>query len=201
MATVLANGSLSSKQSGEGEIRRSLVEADLVECIVALPAQLFYTTGIPVCLWFLTRDKTSRLVKSERPQRDRRGEVLFIDARNLGSMVDRTLRELSADDMRRIADTYHAWRGEPDLAEYADVPGFCAGVTLDAIREHDHVLTPGRYVGAEVAEDDGEPLDEKITRLTTEIRDGFERRAHLQEEVLRAMSGLSPAPGREVADA
>ena len=190
MATVLANGSLSSRQSGEGEIRRKLVEADLVECIVALPAQLFYTTGIPVCLWFLTRDKTARAVKSERPQRDRRGEVLFIDARQLGSMVDRTLRELSAEDIARIADTYHAWRGEPDLAEYDDVPGFCAGVTLDVIRAHDHVLTPGRYVGVEEAEDDGEPIEEKIARLANEIREGFERRAELQEQVLGALNSL-----------
>lgn len=181
---------LSSKQAGEGDIRRNLVEADLVECIVALPAQLFYTTGIPVCLWFLTRDKTNRAVKSERPQRDRRGEVLFIDARRLGSMIERTLRELSVEDIRRIADTYHAWRGEPGLPAYADVAGFCAGVTLEAIREHDHVLNPGRYVGIEEADDDGEPLDEKIARLTEDIRDGFEQRAALQERVLKALAGL-----------
>ncbi|MGB7961840.1 MAG: class I SAM-dependent DNA methyltransferase [Propionicimonas sp.] len=191
MATVLANGSLSSKQSGEGEIRRNLIDADLVECIVALPAQLFYTTGIPVCLWFLTRDKTDRAVRSERPQRDRRGEVLFIDARSLGSMIDRTLRELSAEDIRRIADTYHAWRGEPDLPEYADVSGFCAGVTLDTIREHDHVLTPGRYVGVEEAEDDGEPLEAKIARLTEDIREGFDQRSKLQAQVLASLKLLT----------
>ena len=195
MATVLANGSLSSKQSGEGEIRKNLIEADLVECIVAMPAQLFYTTGIPVCLWFLTRDKSDRKVKSERSQRARRGEVLFIDARNLGSMVDRTLRELPAEDIARIADTYHSWRGEPDLPEYADVPGFCAGVTLDTIREHDHVLTPGRYVGIEESEGDGEPLDEKIARLIEEIRQGVERRAALQEQVLAALDAIEVGDG------
>ena len=193
MATVLANGSLSSKQSGEGDIRRNLVEADLVECIVAMPAQLFYTTGIPVCLWFLTKDKTNRKVKSERPQRNRAGEVLFIDARQIGHMATRTVRELTDTDIAVIADTYHAWRGEPGLKPYQDVPGFCAAVALDTIREHDHVLTPGRYVGSQEVEDDGEPLDQKIERLTAEIREGFETRAALQTAVLTALEGLEPA--------
>lgn len=191
MATVLANGSMSTQSGGEGEIRKNLVDADLVECMVALPGQLFYATQIPVCLWFLTKDKSSRPVKSEVAQRDRKGEVLFIDARNLGSMVSRTLKEFTDEDIATIADTYHSWRGEPDLPAYADVPGFCASVTLDTIAEHDYVLTPGRYVGTEAVEDDGEPLDEKISRLRTEIRAGFEQRAALQQHVLEGLDKLT----------
>jgi type I restriction enzyme M protein len=190
MATVLANGSLSSKTSGEGDIRKALVEADLVECIVAMPGQLFYTTGIPVCLWFLTKDKTDRKVKSERNQRNRKGEVLFIDARNIGHMATRTVREFTDEDIAKIADTYHAWRGEPDLNPYEDIAGFCASTTLATIREHDFVLTPGRYVGAEEVEDDGEPLEEKIARLATEIREGFTARVELQDAVLAALDSL-----------
>ena len=194
MATVLANGSMSTQSGGEGEIRKNLVDADLVECMVALPGQLFYATQIPVCLWFLTKDKSSRPVKSEVAQRDRKGEVLFIDARNLGSMVSRTLKEFTDRDIAMIADTYHSWRGEPDLPAYEDVPGFCASVTLDTIAEHDYVLTPGRYVGTEAVEDDGEPLDEKIARLRTEIRAGFEVRATLQQQVLTALDSLKVEP-------
>ena len=184
-----------SQQSGEGEIRRNLVEADLVECIVALPSQLFYTAQIPVCLWFLTRDKSGkarRIGGSVSPRRPRFNEVLFIDARNLGHMVSRTNRELADSDIARIADTYHAWRGEDsDLKPYEDVPGFCASVTLEIIRDHQHVLTPGRYVGSAAVEDDGEPLDEKIARLTAEIRDGFAKRAGLR----RGSSQLSTPSG------
>ncbi len=190
MATVLANGSLSSKTSGEGDIRKALIETDLVECIVAMPAQLFYTTGIPVCLWFLTKDKTDRKVKSERSQRNRKGGVLFIDARQMGRMVTRKLRELSDEDIAKIADAYHAWRGEPGVTPYEDVPGFCAGVTLETIREHDHILTPGRYVGTEQVEDDGEPLEDKIERLTIEVRVGFVQRQSLQTDVLQALESL-----------
>lgn len=190
MATVLANGSLSSKQSGEGDIRQKMVEADLVECIVAMPSQLFYTAQIPVCLWFLTKDKTDRKVRSERKQRNRKGEVLFIDARKMGYMATRTMRDLTAEDIAKIADTYHAWRGEPDSGTYQDVPGFCASVTLAQIAEHGYVLTPGRYVGAQEVEGDGEPLDDKIARLSKEIRDGFAQRAALQEQVLAAVESL-----------
>lgn len=194
MATVMANGSLASQQSGEGEIRRNMVESDLVECIVALPSQLFYTAQIPVCLWFLAKDKSGkarRIGLSVSPRRPRFGEVLFIDARTLGHMVSRTNRELSAADIARIANTYHAWRGEDAaIKPYEDVPGYCAAVDLDTIREHQYVLTPGRYVGSEAAEDDGEPLDQKITRLTTEIRDGFAKRAELQSRVLNALASL-----------
>ena len=162
---VLANGSMSSNQSGEGEIRKNLIEADLVDCIVALPGQLFYSTQIPVCLWFLARDRRGG------KYRDRRSEVLFIDGRRLGRMVDRTHRELTDEDIARIADAYHAWRGEKDTGEYADVPGFCKSATLEEIRKHGHVLTPGRYVGAEPPEDDGEPFEEKMARLSAQLRE------------------------------
>ncbi len=191
MATVLANGSMSTQSGGEGQIRKNLVDADLVECMVALPGQLFYGTQIPVCLWFLTKDKSSRPVKSEVSQRDRKGEVLFIDARNIGSMVSRTLKEFTDDDIAQIANTYHSWRGEPDLPVYEDVAGFCASVDLATIAEHDYVLTPGRYVGTEAAKDDGEPLDQKIARLQAEIREGFGQRAGLQQQVLAALDGLT----------
>jgi type I restriction enzyme M protein len=190
MATVLANGSLSTKTSGEGEIRKNLVEADLVECIVAMPGQLFYSAQIPVCLWFLTKDKTDRTVTSERTQRNRKGEVLFIDARQMGHMVTRTVKEFTDEDIARIADTYHAWRGEPDVTDYADTPGFCASVNLDTIRGHDHVLTPGRYVGSEEVEGDGEDLDVKIARLSTQLRLGFEARLDLQQAVLKSLERL-----------
>ena len=155
---VLANGSMSSSQSGEGEIRKNLIEADLVDCMAALPGQLFYSTQIPACLWFLAR------------RRKRRGEILFIDARKLGRMVDRTHRELTDADAAGIADTYHAWcTGEADDG-YADVPGFCKSVPLDEVRRHGHVLTPGRYVGAEPQPDDGEPFEAKMHRLVSELQ-------------------------------
>lgn len=163
---VLANGSMSSQQSGEGEIRRAMVEADVVDCMVALPGQLFYSTQIPACLWFLARNKNPG-----KGLRDRRGQVLFIDARKLGVLVDRTRRELTDEEIQKIADTYHAWRGEPDAGEYQDVPGFCKSATLEEIRKHGHVLTPGRYVGAAEQEDDGEPFEEKMARLAAQWRE------------------------------
>ena len=156
---VLANGSMSSSQSGEGEIRKSLIEADLVDCMVALPGQLFRSTQIPACLWFLARDRHNGKF------RKRKGEILFIDARKLGYMVDRTQRELAAEDVARISDTYHAWRSG---ADYDDVPGFCKGATLEEVRRHSHILTPGRYVGAEPQEDDGEPFEDKMKRLVAQ---------------------------------
>jgi type I restriction enzyme M protein len=161
---VLANGSMSSNQSGEGEIRKAIVEADLVDCMVALPGQLFYATQIPVCLWFLARDKKNGRF------RDRRDETLFIDARKLGTMVDRVHRELTDADIGKIAGTYHAWRGDRDAGEYVDVPGFCKSATLDDIRKRSHVLTPGRYVGAGATEDDDEPFEEKMKRLSSALR-------------------------------
>jgi len=161
---VLANGSMSSNQSGEGEIRKSLIEADLVDCMVALPGQLFYSTQIPACLWFLARDRKNGKF------RDRRGQVLFIDARRLGRMADRTHKELTDDDIARIATTYHAWRGEQDAGEYADIASFCKSAPLDEVRKHGHVLTPGRYVGAEALEIDAEPFAEKMKRLAATLR-------------------------------
>ncbi len=161
---VLANGSMSSNQSGEGEIRKAIIEADLVDCMVALPGQLFYSTQIPVCLWFLARNKRNGRF------RDRRGETLFIDARKMGTLVDRIHRELSDADIAKIAGTYHAWRSDKGAGEYADMPGFCKAAALEEVRKHGHVLTPGRYVGAEAAEDDGEPFEEKMQRLATTLR-------------------------------
>lgn len=162
---VLANGSMSSGQSGEGDIRKSMVEADLVDCMVALPGQLFYATQIPACLWFLARDRKNGKF------RDRRGHVLFIDTRKMGRMTDRTHRELTDEDIARIAGTYHAWRGEKNVGEYADVPGFCKNATLEEIRQHGHVLTPGRFVGAEPQAEDGEPFAEKMKRLAATLRE------------------------------
>jgi type I restriction enzyme M protein len=167
---VLANGSMSSSQSGEGDIRKAMVEADAVDCMVALPGQLFYSTQIPACLWFLARNKNPGAGKKGR-LRDRRGQVLFIDARKMGELVDRTRRELTDEEVQKIADTYHAWRGEQDSGEYADVAGFCKSATLDEIRKHGHVLTPGRYVGAAEQEDDGEPFEEKMARLSAQWRE------------------------------
>ena len=162
---VLANGSMSSAQSGEGEIRKNLIEAELVDCMVALPGQLFYSTQIPACLWFIARDRR------EGRFRERRGEILFMDARKLGRMVDRTHRELTDEDITRIADTYHAWRGGEGVGDYADVPGFCKATVLEEVRKHGHVLTPGRYVGAEAQEDDGEPFEDKMKRLVAQLRE------------------------------
>jgi type I restriction enzyme M protein len=162
---VLANGSMSSNQLGEGEIRKNIAEADLVDCMVALPGQLFYSTPIPVGLWFLARNKR------DSRYRDRRRETLFIDARNLGSLVDRTHRELSDDDIARIASTYHRWRGDAGAGEYIDVVGFSKSTTLDEIRGHGHALTPGRYVGTAETDGDDEPFEEKMARLSAILRD------------------------------
>ena len=175
---VLANGSMSSQQSGEGEIRKAMIEADVVDCMVALPGQLFYSTQIPACLWFLARNKNPG-----KGLRDRRGQVLFIDARKMGVLVDRTRRELTDDEIKKIADTYHAWRGEQDAGEYADVPGFCKSATLEDIRKHGHVLTPGRYVGAAEQEDDGEPFEEKMLRLSKLWREQRAAAAKLDEAI------------------
>jgi type I restriction enzyme M protein len=183
---VLANGSLSSQQSGEGEIRRRMLEADLIECIVALPGQLFYSTGIPVSLWFLNRDKTG----IKQGWRDRRGEVLFIDARQLGHMVDRTHRELSTEDITRIATTYHAWRGEPDAGDYEDVPGYCASSPLEAIARDRHALTPGRFVGTAMAAHDSEPLQERIKRLVEELDGALLESDRLQARVRSELARL-----------
>ncbi|MDT0499124.1 N-6 DNA methylase, partial [Algiphilus sp. W345] len=241
---VLANGSMSSNQSGEGDIRRAMVEADAVDCMVALPGQLFYSTQIPACLWFLARDRSggSRARPGSGqaqglPLRDRRGEVLFIDARNLGTLVDRTRRELSDADIQKIADTYHAWRGAVGAGlvpardkgdhsttvgaglvpardkgdhsttvgaglvpardkgdhkgrPYTDIPGFCKSATLDEIRKHGHVLTPGRYVGAEAAKEDGEPFADRIQRLSTQWREQQQEAARLDAAIADNLKAL-----------
>lgn len=177
---VMANGSMSSNSSGEGEIRAQIVEADLVSCMVALPTQLFRSTGIPVCLWFFAKDKRTGAQGSI----DRSGQVLFIDARELGYMVDRAERDLSDDDIKRIGDTYHAWRGTRSAAtEYADVPGFCRSATLAEIKTADYALSPGRYVGAAEIEGDGEAFEAKIARLKSELLAAFDESARLDQRV------------------
>ncbi len=181
---VLANGSMSSGQSGEGEIRKNLVEAGLVDCMVALPGQLFYSTQIPACLWFLARDRKNGTF------RDRTGEILFIDARKLGRMIDRTHRELTDEDIARIATTYHAWRGEKGAGEYADVPGFCRSAPLEEVRKHGHVLTPGRYVGAEAIEEDGEPFEEKMRRLVATLAEQQAEGARLDAAIRENLEAL-----------
>ncbi|WP_297530774.1 class I SAM-dependent DNA methyltransferase [Thalassolituus sp.] len=193
---VLANGSMSTNTKGEGEIRKQIIENDLVDCMIALPGQLFYTTQIPVCLWFLTKNKKAQTFSDGRKQhRNREGETLFIDARNMGSMTSRIHKELAADDIAEIARTYHLWRGEPvaDSSEvggdasdvgrltsdgYQDVAGFCKSATLDDIKANDYVLTPGRYVGAAEIEDDGELFEEKMQQLTQTL---FQQMAEAQE--------------------
>lgn len=162
---VLANGSMSSNQSGEGEIRQAIVEADLVDCMISLPGQLFYTTQIPVCLWFLTRNKTNGRF------RDRRGQTLFIDARRMGHLVDRKHRELSEEEVVRLGRMYHAWRGEKEAGKYMDIPGFCKSASTGEIAAHSYVLTPGRHVGAEEMEDDAETFEDKMNRLTVTLRE------------------------------
>ncbi len=179
---VLANGSMSSNQSGEGEIRRNIVEANLVDCMVALPPQLFYNTQIPACLWFVVRNRRNGHGADGRLLRDRTGEVLFIDARKLGVMVDRVHRELTDEEIKRVAGTYHAWRGDGD-GKYEDAPGFCEAVSLEEIRSHGHVLTPGRYVGAEAQEDDGEPFEEKIGWLVAQLREQQDEAAKLDAAI------------------
>ena len=182
---VLANGSMSSGQSGEADIRKNLVEAELVDCMVALPGQLFYSTQIPACLWFLARG------------RKRRGNILFVDARNLGHMVDRTHRELSDEDIARIAGTYHAWRVSKDTGNYADVPGFCKSASLDEVRRHGHVLTPGRYVGAAPQADDGEPFEAKMQRMVAELRTQQAEGARLDASIADNLEALGFSLGKE----
>lgn len=172
---VLANGSLSSNTSGEGDIRRKILEDDLVDCIVALPDKLFYTTGIPVCIWLFNRDKKHK------------GQTLFIDARKMGDMVNRRLRELSDEDIKKIANTYIAWQNEDG---YEDVQGYCKVASIDEIKEHDYILTPGRYVGIEEVEDDGEPFEEKMERLTNTLANQFKKSRELEEEIRKQLGGI-----------
>lgn len=182
---VLANGSMSSQQSGEGEIRAAMVEADLVSCLIALPPQLFRTTQIPACLWFFSANKGPQGAKHLA---ERRGETLFIDTRNMGVLTNRTEREFTADELAKIAGTYHAWRGTKSARDaslkYEDVPGFCYSASIEEIRTHDHVLTPGRYVGAvEVEDGETEPITEKIERLTKELYAHFDESVRLEKAI------------------
>jgi type I restriction enzyme M protein len=211
---VLANGSMSSNQSGEGEIRKALIEADLVDCMVALPGQLFYSTQIPVCLWFISRDKSGgKPSPGQRPPspsgrgaggegkqlRNRKGETLFIDARKMGTLIDRVHRELTDEDLGKIVTTYHLWRGdkapnsEIQTPSYSDVAGFCKSATTAEIAAHGHVLTPGRYVGAEEIEDDGEPFEEKMPRLIAELNAQFAESARLEASIRANLKGLGYA--------
>ncbi|MCK9201294.1 MAG: type I restriction-modification system subunit M [Gallionella sp.] len=203
MALLLANGSMSSNTNNEGEIRKAIIEADLVECVVALPGQLFTNTQIPACIWFLTRNKTAR-----SGWQDRKNHTLFIDARNLGYMKDRVLRDFAPDDIRKIADTFHTWKRaahtqtvRPELVEgspqsggivegYEDIPGFCKSANLNDIRKHDYVLTPGRYVGAAEQEQDGEPFEEKMARLTAQLNEQFSESAKLEAAIRENLSKL-----------
>ena len=182
---VLANGSMSSAQSGEDDIRRAMVEGDVVDCMIALPGQLFYSTQIPACLWFLARNKNP-----SNGWRDRRGEVLFIDARKLGHMVDRTRKEFSDEDIAKIAGTFHAWHGEPEEAGYEDEPGFCKAATLEEIRAHNHVLTPGRYVGAAAQAVDDVPFEERFVELRNTLNRQLEESRRLGDAVRTSLAEL-----------
>ena len=180
---VLANGSMSANQSGEGEIRKNLIEANLVDCMVALPGQLFYSTPIPACLWFISRDRSGGKL------RDRRGEILFIDARQLGKLVDRTHRELTPQEISKIADVYHRWRGKG--TKYADEPGFFRSVVLEELREHDHVLTPGRYVSAPPKVDEGESsLTDQMKCLVSQLREHQVESNRLDESIANSLKNL-----------
>lgn len=182
---VLANGSMSSNTSGEGEIRRRMIEADLVDCMIALPPQLFYATAIPACLWFIARNKRDSRF------RDRRGETLFINAREMGVLVDRVHRELRDEEIGRIAATYHGWRGEKGAEEYSDVSGFCKSARLDEIAAQSYALTPGRYVGAEVAGDEGAPFAERFPQLRERLEKQFAQARSLEKEIATALSKVS----------
>lgn len=200
-AFVMANGSLSSTTGGEGEIRRAIIEADLVDCIIAMPPQLFLTTGIPVCLWFVTRDKSGKYLDKGRGGRNRAGETLFIDARDLGQMETRTLRFLTgrdhslspppADtDIGRIVRTYHAWRGEKNAGDYADIKGFCFAAKLENIRKFNHVLTPGTYVGNAARKADDEPFEDKMGRLVGQLSDQLAASDMLTTEIKKNLGAL-----------
>lgn len=176
-AFVLANGSMSTNQKNEAAIRKALVEEDFVEAMIALPGQLFYSTQIPVCVWIITRNKAAR------GQRNRTGEILFLDVRNMGRMVDRVRRELTDDDIQQIAGTFHRWRGVQQDKAYQDIAGFCKSATIDEVKQHDYILTPGRYVGIAEEEDDGEPFEQKMTRLTQSLSEKFARSRELEEQI------------------
>ena len=191
---VLANGSMSSTQSGEDAIRKALIEGvegkpGVVDCMVALPGQLFYSTQIPACLWFLARDKSNGVARKAK-LRDRRNEILFIDARKLGHMVDRTRKELAIADIEKITRAYHAWRGESDAGAYADEPGFCKAATLEEVRAQGYVLTPGRYVGAAELEADEAPFVERFSSLQAKLEKHFNEATDLSEKLRTAFVGM-----------
>lgn len=182
MALVLANGSLASNTSNEGEIRKNIIENDLVDCIVALPKQLFYNVGIPACLWFLSRKR------SGNGDRKRTGEILFIDASEIGYMADRIHRKFAKEDIKKIADTYHDWRSKE--SKYKNIKGFCNSATLKDIEKHNFVLTPGRYVGIPDEIDDGIPFAEKMGKLTAELKGQMEKEKELNEEIKKQLSKI-----------
>jgi len=201
---VLANGSMSSNTSGEGDIRQKIIENDLVDCMIALPGQLFYTTQIPVCLWFISKDKKGNNEKGLLKRRDRQGETLFIDARELGSMVNRTLKELTNDDIAKITETYHVWRGEELVVEgekaqksdekaqkeYQDIAGYCKSATLADMKANDYVLTPGRYVGAAYIVDDGIPFETKMTELSQTLYSQMSQAEELDKAICKNLEAL-----------
>ncbi|KJR39628.1 restriction endonuclease subunit M [Vibrio navarrensis] len=187
MGLLLANGSMSSNTNNEGEIRKALIEADLVECMVALPGQLFTNTQIPACIWFLTKNKKGGSSATQKGKRDRRGETLFIDARNLGFMKDRVLRDFTSDDIAKIADVFHAWQSGTG---YEDEKGFCFSAKLEDMQKHDYVLTPGRYVGAADAEEDSEPFADKMQRLTAQLKAQFEESDRLEKAIKENLAGI-----------
>ncbi|EOX3460508.1 type I restriction-modification system subunit M [Vibrio cholerae] len=187
MGLLLANGSMSSNINNEGEIRKALIEADLVECMVALPGQLFTNTQIPACIWFLTKNKKGGSSATQKGKRDRRGETLFIDARNLGFMKDRVLRDFTNDDIKKIADVFHAWQSGTG---YEDEKGFCFSAQLADMQKHDYVLTPGRYVGAADAEEDSEPFTDKMQRLTAQLKAQFEESDRLEKAIKENLAGI-----------
>ncbi|XKF05217.1 type I restriction-modification system subunit M [Vreelandella venusta] len=184
---VMANGSMSSSTNGEGKIRQQLIEDDLVECMIALPGQLFFTTQIPVCLWFLTNSKKANAAKGYRNRED---ETLFIDVREMGSMISRNQKDLTDDDIATIARTFHAWRGQPEAGTYEDIAGFCKSASFDEIKSHDFVLTPGRYVGAAEVEDDGIPFEKKMAELTIQLGKQFSESASLEKQIRKNLAGL-----------
>ncbi len=205
LGLLLANGSMSSNTNNEGEIRKALIENDLIECMLALPSQLFTNTQIPACIWFLTKNKKQRTSASGKKLRDRSGEILFIDARNLGYMKDRVLRDFTRDDLNKVTETFHNWQttnwgkeddvqGSTSIAEghgaRSDQAGFCKSVKLEELKKQDYVLTPGRYVGAAAEEDDGEPFSEKMARLTSQLKTQFEESDKLERVIKKNLAGL-----------
>jgi type I restriction enzyme M protein len=190
---VLANGSMSSNTSGEGTIRQKIIENDLVDCMISLPGQLFYTTQIPVCLWFISKDKKGNNEKGLLKRRDRQGETLFIDAREMGSMVNRTLKELTNNDIAHITKTYHVWRGEElvtDSSEYGDIAGYCKSACLKDMKANDYVLTPGRYVGAAEIEDDGIAFETKMTELSQTLYSQMDQAEALDKAIRKNLEAL-----------